>query len=64
MTAHLVMPGGDGDDAFLHQVAETLAARFSIDHATIQVERDAEIAATHCPLAARHAVKGEEIRAA
>jgi len=41
MTAHLVMPGGIPDDAFLHGVAERMRARFGIGHTTIQVERGA-----------------------
>ncbi|MET0238849.1 MAG: cation diffusion facilitator family transporter [Sphingobium sp.] len=40
MTAHLVMPGGHGD-GFLHDLAETMRARFGIGHSTIQVERNA-----------------------
>lgn len=41
LTAHLVMPAGDSGDTFLHEVAGALHERFGIDHATIQVERDA-----------------------
>jgi cobalt-zinc-cadmium efflux system protein len=41
MTAHLVMPRGCADDAFLHDVAEAMRAKFGIGHTTIQVERDA-----------------------
>lgn len=41
MTAHLVMPGGNVSDAFLHDVAEAMRAKFGIGHATIQVERNA-----------------------
>src|SRR3954465_8563316 len=37
LTAHLVRPGGS-DDAFLHRVCEELSHRFSIHHATLQVE--------------------------
>jgi cobalt-zinc-cadmium efflux system protein len=37
LTAHLVRPGGH-DDAFLHLVCEGLSRRFSIHHATLQVE--------------------------
>ncbi|MCP5231202.1 MAG: cation transporter [Zoogloeaceae bacterium] len=39
MTAHLVMPDGQADDAFLHDVSETLHERFEITHSTIQVNR-------------------------
>jgi len=45
MTAHLVMPGGIPDDAFLHGVAERMRARFGIGHTTIQVERSASACA-------------------
>lgn len=40
LTAHLVMPQGTGGDAFLRDVAQGLQARFGIDHATLQIERD------------------------
>ncbi len=39
MTAHLVMPEGEGDDGFLPALRTELRRRFSIDHATIQIER-------------------------
>ena len=39
LTAHLVMPDGGSDDAFLQRLAHQLQHRFSIDHTTIQVER-------------------------
>src|SRR5580704_17866993 len=38
LTAHLVRPGGH-DDSFLHHVCEELAHRFSIHHATLQIEK-------------------------
>jgi cobalt-zinc-cadmium efflux system protein len=41
MTAHLVMPAGNGDDAFLQRTAESLQAEFGICHSTLQIERDA-----------------------
>jgi cobalt-zinc-cadmium efflux system protein len=41
LTAHLVRPGGH-DDAFLHQVCAELSHRFSIHHATLQVEVSSE----------------------
>jgi cobalt-zinc-cadmium efflux system protein len=41
LTAHLVMPAGNGSDAFLHDVAAALHERFGIGHATLQIERDA-----------------------
>jgi cobalt-zinc-cadmium efflux system protein len=51
LTAHLVRPGGH-DDSFLHHVCEELAHRFSIHHATLQVEISAEV----CRLAPEHVV--------
>jgi cobalt-zinc-cadmium efflux system protein len=42
LTAHLVMPGGQPGDAFLHEVAHELEHRFRIGHATVQVEMGAE----------------------
>ncbi len=42
LTAHLVRPGGH-DDVFLHQVCAELSHRFSIHHATLQVEISAEV---------------------
>lgn len=38
LTAHLVMPGIPGTDAFLAQVSDNLRTRFGIGHTTIQVE--------------------------
>ena len=38
LTAHLVMPQGHPGDAFLHDLAHELEHRFSIEHATVQVE--------------------------
>jgi cobalt-zinc-cadmium efflux system protein len=38
LTAHLVMPGGQPGDAFLHELAHDLEHRFGIGHATVQVE--------------------------
>jgi cobalt-zinc-cadmium efflux system protein len=37
LTVHLVRPAGH-DDAFLHHVCEALSHRFSIHHATLQIE--------------------------
>jgi len=39
LTAHLVVPAGDGGDAFLHAACAMLHDRFGIEHATLQVER-------------------------
>ncbi|MBR0695911.1 cation diffusion facilitator family transporter [Bradyrhizobium lablabi] len=41
LTAHLVCPGGH-DDAFLHRVCAELSHRFSIHHATLQIEISSE----------------------
>lgn len=38
LTAHMEMPGGHPGDAVLHRLSEDLAARFGIDHSTIQIE--------------------------
>jgi cobalt-zinc-cadmium efflux system protein len=38
LTAHVLRSRIEGHDAFLDQVAETLDARFGINHATLQVE--------------------------
>jgi cobalt-zinc-cadmium efflux system protein len=43
LTAHLMMPEGVNNDAFLHQTAHVLRYQFGIAHTTIQIERgDAE----------------------
>jgi cobalt-zinc-cadmium efflux system protein len=39
MTAHLVMPEGQADDAFLRNATEQLHQHFSIEHVTLQVVR-------------------------
>ncbi len=39
LTAHLVMPQGQADDAFLQQATEHLRSRFAIGHVTLQVVR-------------------------
>ncbi|MCA3256380.1 MAG: cation transporter [Alphaproteobacteria bacterium] len=41
LTAHLVRPDGDLDDAFLRETRHALAHDFGIGHATLQVERGA-----------------------
>jgi cobalt-zinc-cadmium efflux system protein len=38
LTAHLVRPGAEMDDALLAQICSELRARFSIHHATLQME--------------------------
>ena len=42
LTAHLVMPDDSGGDLFLHNVCQDLHSTFGIDHATIQIEQNAE----------------------
>lgn len=54
LTVHLVRPGGQLDDAFLHQVQEMLQADFGIGHATLQVERGDH--GKPCQLAPAHVV--------
>ncbi|WP_241233623.1 cation diffusion facilitator family transporter [Altericroceibacterium xinjiangense] len=53
MTAHLVMPGGNPGDGFLHDAAEMIRDRFGIGHTTLQIEQDSAICAleshTRCP---------------
>jgi len=51
-TAHLVMPAGHPGDEFLHRLADELAERFGIHHATIQIEQaDGDC---HLPVEQRH----------
>lgn len=40
LTAHLVMPAGGGDDAFLQLATQRLQARFGIAHVTLQPVRE------------------------
>jgi cobalt-zinc-cadmium efflux system protein len=47
MTAHLVRPRGDDDDAFMHATGEALQAKFGINHATLQVERGSDACRGH-----------------
>ena len=42
LTAHLVMPDQSAGDMFLHNVCEHLHRAFGIEHATIQIEQNAE----------------------
>lgn len=39
LTVHLVTPHGHPGDTFLSRLAEELAHRFGIAHATVQIER-------------------------
>lgn len=41
LTAHLVRPACEDEDAFIHDTQAALESRFGIDHATLQVERGA-----------------------
>lgn len=41
LTAHLVMPAGGGDDAFLKHATDQLHQHFEIRHVTLQVVREA-----------------------
>lgn len=47
LTAHLVMPEGRRDDAFLQEIAHDLDHQFGIGHPTIQIEIDGHC---FCPL--------------
>jgi len=60
MTAHLVMPDGHADDAFLQQATKQLHDGFEIEHVTIQVMRVpfTEPCATLAPLSGGRAVGG------
>jgi cobalt-zinc-cadmium efflux system protein len=42
LTAHLEMPTGSQGDRFLHKVCAELHQQFGIEHATIQIEQNAE----------------------
>ncbi|WP_027171095.1 cation diffusion facilitator family transporter [Methylobacterium sp. 10] len=53
LTAHLFMPGGRADDAFLMSAAHGIKERFGIGHTTLQVETSAD---TVCALAPEHVV--------
>ena len=52
LTAHLVRPGADLDDAFLSAAEDMLARRFGIHHCTLQVEKGDQA----CRLAPDHVV--------
>jgi cobalt-zinc-cadmium efflux system protein len=53
LTCHCVMPGGHPGDAFLVQLALELQERFGIQHATFQIEVNAEVP---CALEPDHVV--------
>ncbi|MFC0685652.1 cation diffusion facilitator family transporter [Novosphingobium clariflavum] len=44
LTAHIVMPGGQPGDDFLHTLAHDLDHRFKIGHPTIQIETESNAA--------------------
>ncbi|MDQ2859900.1 MAG: cation diffusion facilitator family transporter [Pseudomonadota bacterium] len=54
LTAHLVRPDGAIDDGLLHQACAELRARFSVHHATLQIESGA--GAHACELASQEVV--------
>ena len=54
LTAHVVRSGTDGHDAFLDEVAQALAERFGINHATVQVELGPGCAHDHDDPAPHH----------
>ncbi len=54
LTAHLVMPAGHPGDAFLNDLGRTLAERFGIHHATVQIE--VGDTTERCELAPEHRV--------
>jgi len=49
LTCHLVMPSGHPGDAFLHDLGESLAHEFGIEHTTIQIEVDPSCACALAP---------------
>jgi cobalt-zinc-cadmium efflux system protein len=46
LTAHLVRPGYNGQDAFYDGLSEALRSRFGVGHATFQIETTR---GDHCP---------------
>lgn len=49
LSAHIVRPDIENDDAFLNQTVHALQDRFGIEHATIQIERSVNV--DSCPQA-------------
>ena len=49
LTCHLVMEKGHPGDAFLHDMADELEHRFEINHPTIQIEVDPQLACALAP---------------
>jgi cobalt-zinc-cadmium efflux system protein len=63
LTAHLVMPAGGGDDAFLKHATDELHEHFEIRHVTLQVVREPFCeGCVALPSAGRAAVVGEDRR--
>lgn len=54
LTAHLVMPQGHADDAFLKHATDQLHERFEITHVTLQVMRESFSAACTAPTKPTH----------
>lgn len=48
LTAHLVRPGGSGDQAFLQQLRQTMQHDFNIGHCTVQIEDSVPVLAESC----------------
>ncbi|MPS69963.1 MAG: cation transporter [Novosphingobium sp.] len=53
LTAHLVMPGAERGDGFLHALSHDLEHRFGIGHPTVQIETDLD---SPCALASEAVV--------
>ena len=49
LTCHLVMPDGHPGDAFIHELCADLADRFKINHATVQIEIEPQLACALAP---------------
>jgi cobalt-zinc-cadmium efflux system protein len=49
LTCHLVMPEGHPGDAFIHGLSEELSTRFKINHTTVQIEVDQNVACALAP---------------
>jgi cobalt-zinc-cadmium efflux system protein len=54
MTAHIIMPEGGADDAFLARITNDMEERFRIHHPTIQVERGGDV--DSCRFAPEHVI--------
>lgn len=53
LSCHMIIPAGHPGDAFIHDLAEQLDHRFRINHATVQIEIDPQVA---CALASDEVV--------